>query len=130
MHVRSAPGRVPGLGHLPAYIRDPLKFLTRAQGVGPFVEIDFPMFKSVMLTEPEHIEEVLVGKAKSFSKDVFAQDLKRLLGEGLLTSEGDFWLRQRRLAQPAFHKERIASYGRTMVECAEAEVNRWRDGEV
>ena len=129
MKTTSAPGRVPVLGHLPAYVSDPLKFLMRAQGLGPFVSVDFPIFRSVMLTEPEHIEEVLVTKARSFSKDMFAQDLKRLLGEGLLTSEGDFWLRQRRLAQPAFHKERIASYGRTMVECAEAEVQRWRDGE-
>jgi cytochrome P450 len=130
MRTTSAPGRVPVLGHLPAYLRNPLKFLSQAQGLGPFVDVEFPMMRSVMLTEPEHIEEVLVTKSKSFSKDIYAQDLKRLLGEGLLTSEGDFWLRQRRLAQPAFHKERIASYGRTMVDCAEAEVSRWRDGEV
>jgi cytochrome P450 len=129
MRRTSAPGRVPLLGHFAAYLRDPLKFLDQSQRLGPFVDVEFPMVRALMLTEPEHIEEVLVTKAKFFSKDMFAQQLKRLLGEGLLTSEGDFWLRQRRLAQPAFHRERIAGYGRTMVECAEAEVNRWRDGE-
>lgn len=129
MQRTSAPGRVPLLGHLPAFLRDPLTFLDQTQRLGPFVDVEFPNMRSVMVTEPEHIEEVLVTKAKSFSKDQFAEDLKKLLGEGLLTSEGEFWLRQRRLAQPAFHRERIAAYARTMVECAETEVNRWRDGE-
>ncbi len=54
----------------------------------------------------------------------------RLFGEGLLTSEGDFWLRQRRLAQPAFHRARVAAYGTTMVEYAERAMRGWKSGEV
>jgi cytochrome P450 len=53
----------------------------------------------------------------------------RLVGNGLVTSEGDFWRRQRRLAQPAFHRDRVASYGETMVAFAERMLSRWRDGE-
>jgi len=54
----------------------------------------------------------------------------RLFGEGLLTSEGDFWLRQRRLTQPAFHRARVAAYGTTMVEYAERAMRGWNSGEV
>jgi cytochrome P450 len=57
------------------------------------------------------------------------QRAKRLLGEGLLTSEGEFHLRQRRLAQPAFHRQRIAGYAATMVEYADRACDQWRAGE-
>ncbi len=57
------------------------------------------------------------------------QRAKRLLGEGLLTSEGEFHLRQRRLAQPAFHRQRIAAYATTMVEYAARACDQWRAGE-
>lgn len=127
--VRYAPGHLPLLGHTLAYARDPLRFLQQAHALGPFVRVNFVSLKATILTEPEHIEEVFVSKAKHFGKDVYAQDLKRILGEGLLTSEGDFWRRQRRLAQPGFHKERIAGYGQTMVDIAERELLRWQDGE-
>jgi cytochrome P450 len=52
-----------------------------------------------------------------------------IFGNGLLTSEGDFWLRQRRLAQPAFHRDRVAGYGSEMVHLAERHCDSWRDGE-
>jgi cytochrome P450 len=54
---------------------------------------------------------------------------RHVFGEGLLTSEGDFWLRQRRLAQPAFHRARIASYAATMVEYTQRLLENWRSGE-
>jgi cytochrome P450 len=54
----------------------------------------------------------------------------RLLGNGLLTSEGDFWRRQRRLAQPAFHRQRIGAYGEVMVEYTTRLMSSWREGEV
>jgi len=129
MHLPTAPGRLPVIGHMAAYARDPLKFLERASRLGPLVQMDFLNFQSVLVNDPELIEQILVTEHRSFQKDRYLRDLKRALGEGLLTSEGDFWLRQRRLAQPAFHKERIAEYGRTMVECAEHELSRWREGE-
>lgn len=71
------------------------------------------------LDDPAAIEELLVTKARDFVKSRGAESLKRLLGEGLLTSEDPLHLRQRRLVQPAFHRERIAGYAATMV--AEAE---------
>ncbi len=66
---------------------------------------------------------------KSFKKGRGLEQIKRLLGEGLLTSEGDFHLRQRRLIQPAFHRQRITAYGAVMTEYAVQTGRRWRDGE-
>lgn len=124
-----APGRLPLLGHVVAYTRDPLALLLQASRLGRFVRMDFPWMQSMMVNDPQLIEQILVTDHRSFIKDRFLQDLRRVLGDGLLTAEGDFWLRQRRLASPAFHKDRVAGYGRTMVECASREVARWRDGE-
>ncbi|MBI2388035.1 MAG: cytochrome P450 [Deltaproteobacteria bacterium] len=129
MDVPWAPGRLPLLGHVVAYTRDPLALLLQASRLGRLVRLDFPWMQSMMVNDPDLIEQILVTDHRSFIKDRFLQDLKRVLGDGLLTSEGDFWLRQRRLAQPAFHKDRVAGYARTMVDCATREVSRWRDGE-
>lgn len=129
MELPWAPGRLPVIGHMYAYASEPLRFLERSSRLGPLVRMEFPWMDSVLVNDPELIEQVLVTESKSFRKDRYLRDLRRALGEGLLTSEGEFWLRQRRLAQPAFHKERIAEYGKTMVECAEREVRRWKDGE-
>ena len=72
---------------------------------------------------------MLVTQQRNFSKGRGLEATKIFLGEGLLSSEGEFHLRQRRLAQPAFHRERIAAYGDTMVEYSNRMRNRWRDGE-
>ncbi|MFN2602847.1 MAG: cytochrome P450 [Gemmatimonadaceae bacterium] len=78
---------------------------------------------------PDLIRDVLVTSQKNFHKSRGLERAKRLLGNGLLTSEDEFHLRQRRLAQPAFHRQRIASYGTTMVDFAERTRASWRDGD-
>ena len=82
-----------------------------------------------LIADLELAREVLVTKAKSFAKSRGIERLKGLLGEGLLTSEEPLHLRQRRLEQPAFHRERIAGYGRTMIELARAWAEGIRPGE-
>ena len=74
------------------------------------------------------IKDVLVTNNQNFMKGLALQRAKRLLGEGLLTSEGDFHRRQRRLAQPAFHRARMASYAAVMTDYAAQMRERWRDG--
>ena len=81
-----------------------------------------------LFNHPDLIRDVLVTNQKNFTKSRALVRAKRVLGEGLLTSEGDFHLRQRRLVQPAFHRDRIASYGRSMVEYAARSSARWTDG--
>ncbi|HMB29293.1 MAG TPA: cytochrome P450, partial [Blastocatellia bacterium] len=113
-----------------AFRRDPIKFLTHlTERYGDLVYFEFgpqPMF---LVNNPDYIRDVFVTHNRKFMKGEGLQRAKRLLGEGLLTSEGEFHLRQRRLAQPAFHRQRIAGYAATMVEYAGSACDRWRAGE-
>ncbi len=112
------------------YNRDPLSYLPQlARDYGDIVVMRFYKFRVFYISHPDYIEEVLVNQARKFIKGRILRANKRLFGKGLLTSEGDFWLRQRRLAQPAFHRARIASYAQVMVKFAERLLESWRDGE-
>jgi cytochrome P450 len=115
---------------LVAFRRDPLHFLralsTRYGDVSSF-KIGPQLL--VLINDPEAIRDVLITNQRAFKKGRGLERTKPLLGEGLLTSEGEVHLRQRRLAQPAFHRERIATYGRTMVEGAVRARDRWHDGQ-
>jgi cytochrome P450 len=82
------------------------------------------------LNHPNLIESVLVSQSQNFAKDKVIQNSRWFLGEGLLTNEGSGWLRQRRLCQPAFRRERMASYGHTMAAYTEEMLATWRDAEV
>jgi cytochrome P450 len=84
--------------------------------------------EAFFVNHPDLIKDVLVTNNQNFMKGLVLQRAKRLLGEGLLTSEGEFHRRQRRLAQPAFHRQRIASYADVMVDYATRTSDRWHDG--
>jgi cytochrome P450 len=83
-----------------------------------------------VLNHPDLVEEVLVTKARHFIKHGPLRQAKPSLGNGLLTSEGDFWRQQRKLAQPAFHRDRVAAYAATMVAATERMLAGWADGQV
>lgn len=119
---------VPIFGSSLHYVRDPLGFLERTARKGDLVAMRFMQHRAWLASDPDDIEQVLVKSASKFQKDVFLRDLKRLLGEGLLTAEGAKWKRQRRLIQPAFHREKIAGYGRTMVDHTARMLDGWRGG--
>lgn len=111
--------------------RDVLSFLTRcARDYGDIVGYRLLFFRGYLLNHPDYIEEVLVRNAGNFIKGRGLRANRILFGRGLLTSEGEPWRRRRRLAQPSFHRERIAGYARVMVEHAEEMLQGWRDGEV
>src|SRR5271165_3788324 len=78
---------------------------------------------------PDDIESILVTRYRSFTKGIGTRANPEIFGNGLLTSEGEFWLRQRRLSQPAFHRARVASYAEIMVREAGHMLDGWRDGE-
>lgn len=122
-------------GILEEYVRDSLGFLTQcAQDYGDIVYfpgIRFVGYKAYFINHPDYIEDVLATKTHQFGK--FNQGLGiigRILGNGLVTSEGDFWRHQRRLIQPAFHRERIAAYGEVMVAYTNRMLTRWQAGEI
>src|SRR5829696_8299680 len=112
------------------YARDPLGFLTGcARDYGDVVELRLMGQTLYLLSDPSLIEYVLVENNRNFTKTRLLRRNRRLLGEGLLTSEGGFWRRQRRLAQPAFHRERVIAYGEVMASFAERALEGWREGE-
>jgi cytochrome P450 len=125
-----AGSRLPGTG-LVAFRLDPLRFLRRlALTHGDVVRFSLARQEVFLLNDPELIRDVLVTHDRRFSKGPGLRVAERLLGQGLLTSEGAFHQRQRRLAQPAFHRQRVAAYGATMVDYALQWQERWRDGQV
>ncbi len=120
----------PVVGNLLDYSRDPLDFLTRCvREYGDVVRLKFPGPPAYLLAHPDHIEQVLVTNNRNFIKDRVTRSQLSILGDGLLTSDGAFWRRQRRLAQPAFHHQRVANYAGTMVAYTERMLEGWRDGE-
>jgi cytochrome P450 len=128
--VPTAP-RLPLVGNLFEFRRDPLSFLCDMRRAhGDVVEVAVGPLKVTLLSHPDLVEDILVTRSKLWRKDRFLRtNLRPLLGDGLLTSEGDFWRKQRRLAQPAFHRDRIAAYAGIMIAHATRLVSSWRDGE-
>lgn len=109
---------------------DPLGYFTGiVREYGDVVGLRILNFRILLINHPDYIEDVLVNHPRKFIKGRVLQANKRVFGRGLLTSEGDFWLRQRRLVQPAFHRTRIAGYASTMVEYTERLLEEWQDGE-
>ena len=109
--------------------RDRLGTLSRLAGeYGDVARLTIAGRHVVLLSHPDLVHDVLVTHNRMFAKGRGLEQAKRLLGNGLLTSEGALHLRQRRLVQPAFHRERIAGYAATMAAYAEREGARWVDG--
>jgi len=136
MTVAAAPAgaRATSLGwrNAGAYLRDPLGFMTslrRSQGT--VVDVPFPGDHDfVFLSDPDLIRGVLVEERTAFVKGRALQAARRLLGDGLLTSEGTDHRRRRRLIQPVFHSALIERYGTAMVDAAERTSGRLQTGAV
>jgi cytochrome P450 len=136
-HKLSAP-RAPGpkghpiLGVMSDFSRDTFGFIERCRDYGDVVSMRFLYLTAYFLYHPDDIEYVVSTNAKNFikSRNQRSPLFQRLVGNGLLTSEGDVWKRQRRLAQPAFHRHRINAYAETMVDYAERSVSNWQASEV
>jgi cytochrome P450 len=130
--VRPPPGpreRLPGAYTL-SFWRDPIgSLLALSRDYGDVVHWKFAGTDTYLLKDLEHIRRVLVTDHRAFMKGRALQVARRVLGNGLLTSEGDFHDRQRRLLQPLFLPERVATYGPAIVEAAERTSHRWREGD-
>lgn len=119
--------RFPG-ALLLAFRRDPLGLLERtARRYGDVSMLRLGRTRLYLLNHPDFVKDVLVHQHRGFHKGRGLELAKHLLGEGLLTSEGEFHRRQRRLAQPAFHQQRLASYAAAMVKQAERVSERWAE---
>ena len=111
--------------------RDPLGTMLRvAREFGDIVRLPVALQDRILLNHPDLIEQVLVIQHGKFHKSELTKRVTEpLLGRGLLISEEEFWRRQRRLAQPAFHRSRINEYAATMAESARTHARDWREGE-
>jgi cytochrome P450 len=117
-------GRYPG-ELLLAFRRDQLGLVTRvAREYGDIAHATLGWKHLYLLNHPDYVRDVLVTHQRRFTGLAF-EAAKRLIGEGLLSAQGEAHRRQRRLVQPAFHRDRLPAYGAAMVEHAQ----RWRDGQ-
>ncbi|MDZ7360952.1 MAG: cytochrome P450 [candidate division KSB1 bacterium] len=116
-------------GVLQAFRRDVIGFLKQAADqYGDIAYFKAGPQKIFLLHDLDFLQEVLVTHNRNFTKSRGLQLAKRILGEGLLTSEGEKHLRQRRLVQPAFHRQRLEAYGSVMTDYAARLSGRWKDG--
>lgn len=127
-HTQTPPGPrgLPYVGNLPAMQRDILGFTLMARReYGDVVRVRTIGNNAwYLISHPDDIERVL--RNRNYPKGPIGQGLYRLIGNGLLLSEGDFWLRQRRLAQPAFHRQRLINLAAMMTAKAELVAERWQ----
>jgi cytochrome P450 len=126
--VLMMPGGQRVLGHALEFGRDPLALFQRAREHGDVVRIRFGPFRFYVLNSPSAIRQALVGEARKLSKGLNFGRTRRLIGSGLVMSEGESHHRQRRLMQPAFHRTEIARYVGTMRDVAVPRISAWPDG--
>ncbi|WP_397571251.1 cytochrome P450 [Schlesneria sp. T3-172] len=116
-------------GNLRQFTQGRLDFFRQlAHDYGDVASIRFGTRRIFLISNPDLIEEVLVTQAKHYIKHFGARSYKPVLGNGLVTSEGELWLRQRRLSQPAFLKQRVQSYAPIMSDLTEAMLAKWKPG--
>lgn len=125
-------GALPVLGHNTELRRDRMGFVERVALEGhPIARLAVPLANACVVTEPAIVQEVLVDRAKVFEKaEMTRYTLYPLGGEGLFTSRGELWRRQRKVMAPLFQQGQLGRYAADMVEAAERDVATWRDGQV
>ena len=113
-------------GHLRERAHNPLElFLGSRQRLGDVVRYRMGPIFVEHLTHPDHVKHVLADASARYTKGTVFDKTRPLVGNGLLTAEGDFWKRQRRLSQPAFHKDRLAALGTMMTDTIEQTLEGW-----
>lgn len=118
-------------GSIPRFRHDPLGFLTdTARRYPDLAHFRLGLTDLYLVSSPELLKDVLFTLTPKVHKGPLLQRAKRILGNGLLTSEDAFYLRQRKLIAPAFHREHIRNYAATMVEETEVHQRGWKDGAV
>lgn len=117
-------------GHFRSFRKKPTEFLTKLSKLGDVTNFRIGKQQAFLINHPDLIRDLLVTSHSKFFKGRALQRAKSLLGEGLLTSEKEFHLRQRRMIQPSFHRHRINEYARAMIEFGGQMADEWSDGEV
>ena len=124
-HAPRLPSTLPLIGNLLELGRNPIDLFTEVAEQGDVVSLKFAHQRYFLVNDVETVHHVLVDNNRNYTKSPNYKGLKLVLGEGLVTSEGEFWRRQRKLSQPAFHRDRVASFCATMVEETDAMLSKW-----
>jgi cytochrome P450 len=116
------------LGSVRDIQRDPIGFnMSMMHQYGDIIRVRFLVWPNYMILHPSGIKHVLQENHQNYNKDIFTTRLvKPLLGQGLITNDGQSWLHQRRLMQPAFHRKRLAAFGMLMTNATVAMLERWQ----
>lgn len=118
------------LGNMREFQNDSLNWLMKMATYGDITYMRFGPFPLYFVNHPDFVHELLVTKANKFYKSrVIKTALADISGNNVFTGDGDFWKRERKLMQPAFHHQRIGAYADTMVDYAHQMMANWRDGE-
>jgi cytochrome P450 len=117
------------LGSARAIQRDPLGFnMSLFQRYGNVAAIRFLIWPTYMIFEPHDVKHVLQENHRNYSKETYlTRFLRPLFGLGLFTNDGQSWLHQRRLMQPAFHRKQLATFGKLMTGATESLLERWQN---
>lgn len=125
-----SPKGLPIVGNAFQFNNNPLQFLRDVQRIYPRIATIYAGKEPLVFCfRPEHVRAILVENPRNFTKpnrDNAKFNLRLLLGDGLLTIDGDYHRQQRRLVQPAFHKQRIEAYAETMVQLTLEELATWQ----
>ncbi|MFE6977162.1 cytochrome P450 [Streptomyces sp. NPDC057682] len=124
-----APGRRPLIGHAPAMLRDRLAFLQHLRTHGPIVRIALGTKSVTVVNSPELIHQMLTARSNAFTKGLLFEKLKLFGNDALPVADGPGHLTRRRLMQPAFHREQVTGYVRTMRDTATSAIGAWCEGD-
>ena len=121
---------LPGIGVALQLHKNPINFFSETVNrYGDRVELRVLGRRVLLLTNPADVEAVLIQNAADFGRSPEVKGLRAVFGDGIYSSEGERWRRQRRVVQPAFHHDRIMKYSSTMVECMIPRADKWRHGQ-
>ena len=128
-HAPGPPAGILGIKLAQQFSRDPLAFTTEmVREYGPLVHLRFGPQHAFIAAGPEAIHEVLVAGSRTFRKELRTRNaVRKIDGEGIITTEGDFWLRQRRLVQKGFSADRMSHYAEVTARRVEQMLARWPD---
>lgn len=121
-----SPKGLPLFGNVLDAWREPIPFLTRSAELGSVVRFRFGPFDFLQLNDVEDVHHVLIERQKSYVKSRSYDGVRLVLGQGLLTTEGDHWKKQRKLAQPAFHHQRLRGFAGTFASTTGEMLARWK----